>query len=50
MKPVVILALAKDLQGFVKSQQSIDKNNLIEINKKLLKMQLEVAEIMEKIV
>jgi len=49
MKPVVMYALSKELQGYIKSVQRLDRSNLLEINKRLLKMQLEVSEIMEKI-
>lgn len=49
MKPVVIYALSKELQGYVKAIQHLDSSNLVEINKKLLKMQLEVCEILDKI-
>ena len=49
MKPVVMYALSKELQGYIKSVQRLDRSSLLEINKRLLKMQLEVSEIMEKI-
>lgn len=48
MKPVVIAALSKDLQVFVRTVKNLDHASLIEINRKLLKMQLEVSEIMDK--
>ena len=48
MKPVVLLAHVKELQAFIRKVPNLDQNNLMEINKKLLKMQLEVSEIMEK--
>jgi hypothetical protein len=49
MKPVVLLAQAKDLQSYIKNVQNVDRANLLEINKRLLKMQLETSEILEKI-
>ena len=49
MKPVVMYALSKELQGYIKSVQRLDRSSLLEINKRLLKMQLEVSEIMEKV-
>ncbi|MFH0977648.1 MAG: hypothetical protein V1874_17855 [Spirochaetota bacterium] len=49
MKPVVILAQAKDLLSYVKGIQNVDRLSLLEINKRLLKMQLETSEILEKI-
>ena len=49
MKPVVVYAQAKDLQSYIKTVQSLDNVSLIEINKRLLKMQLEVAEMFGKI-
>ncbi|HNR90544.1 MAG TPA: hypothetical protein PKM65_19565 [Spirochaetota bacterium] len=48
MKPVVILALSKELQGYVRSIQHVEREHLMEINKRLLKMQLEVFETLEK--
>ncbi len=48
MKPVVLYALSKELQGYVKTIQRLDGSNLLEINKKLLKMQMEVCEILDK--
>jgi len=49
MKPVVIAALSKDLQVYVRTVQKLDQASLLEINKKLLKMQMEVFEILGKI-
>ena len=49
MKPFIIFAQSKDLQGYIKSIDKIDREKLIEINKRLLKMQLEVSESLEKI-
>jgi len=49
MKPVVLLAQAKELQGYIKKVDSVDKGTLLEINRKLLKMQLEVSENLEKL-
>ena len=49
MKPVVLLAQVKDLQSYIKDVKDIDKNNLVEINKKLVKIFSEVNENLEKI-
>jgi hypothetical protein len=49
MKPVVLLAQAKDLQSYIKTIQNLDQPTLVEINKRLLKMQIEVSEILDKI-
>lgn len=49
MKPVVMYALSKELQGYIKSIPQLDRESLLEINKKLLKMQIEVSETLEKI-
>jgi len=48
MKPVVLLAQSKDLQSYIKTIQNLDQASLVEINKRLLKMQLEVSEILDK--
>lgn len=48
MKPVVLLAQSKDLQSYIKTVQNLDQSALVEINKRLLKMQLEVSEILDK--
>jgi hypothetical protein len=49
MKPVVLLAMVKDLQGYIKEIKDLDKNNLVEINKKLIKISTEINENLEKI-
>ncbi len=49
MKPVVLLAQVKELQTYIKEIKDIDKNNLVEINKKLVKIMTEVNENLEKI-
>ena len=49
MKPVVLLAQVKDLQSYIKDIKDVDKNNLVEINKKLVKIMSEVNENLEKI-
>ena len=48
MKPILLLAQAKELQNFIKSIDNLKRDNLIEINKKLLKMLLEVSENLDK--
>ena len=49
MKPVVLAAHVKDLQIYIKDIKDLDKNNLVEINKKLVKIMSEVNENLEKI-
>ena len=49
MKPVVLLAQVKELQTYIKEIKDIDKNNLIEISKKIVKIQTEINENLEKI-
>jgi hypothetical protein len=49
MKPVVLLAQAKDLHSFIKTAANMDQQKLLEINKRLLKMQIEVSEILGKL-
>lgn len=49
MKPVVLLAQTKDLQSYIKEVKDLDKNSLVEINKKLVKIMSEVNENLEKI-
>ena len=48
MKPVVLLAQVKELQGYIKEIKDIDKNNLVEISKKLVKIMSEVNEVLKK--
>lgn len=49
MKPVVLLAQSKELSAYIKSIQDLSQDQLLEISRKLLKMQQEVMEIMEKL-
>lgn len=49
MKPVVLLAMVKDLQIYIKDIKDLDKSKLVEINKKLIKISSEVNENLEKI-
>ena len=49
MKPVVLLAQVKELQSYIKGIKDLEKNNLIEISKKLVKIQSEVNENLEKL-
>jgi len=49
MKPVVVLAQSKELSAYIKSIQDLSQDQLLEISKKLLKMQTEVMEILDKI-
>ena len=49
MKPVVLLAQVKELQNYIKEIKDIDKNNLVEISKKIVKIQTEVNENLEKL-
>jgi hypothetical protein len=49
MKPVVLAAQVKDLQNYIKEIKDLDKNNLVEIYKKLAKILSELNENLEKI-
>ena len=49
MKPVVLLAQVKELQTYIKDIKDLDKNNLVEIYKKLAKIMNEANENLEKI-
>jgi hypothetical protein len=49
MKPVVLLAQVKELQSYIKGIKDLEKNNLVEISKKLVKIQSEVNENLEKL-
>ena len=49
MKPVVLAAQVKDLQNYIKEIKDLDKNNLVEIYKKLAKIMNEANENLEKI-
>ena len=48
MKPVVLLAQSKELQNYIKSVDTLDQKSLLEINKRLLKMLMEISEYLEK--
>jgi len=49
MKPIVLQAQLKELLKYVKEINTLDTQNLVQINKKLIKIQSEVAELLEKI-
>ncbi len=49
MIPIVFQAQLKELLKYVKEIESLDSKNLIVINKKLLKIQSEVSELLEKL-
>lgn len=49
MKPVVLHAQVKELQNYIKEIKDVDRYNLVEINKKLVKIMTEVNENLEKI-
>jgi hypothetical protein len=49
MRPLVILAQSRDLQGFLRIISVLDRESLLEVNRRLLKMQMEVLESLEKI-
>ena len=49
MKPHVMTAHAKDLHAYLKTIKELDREALLSVNKRLIKMQLEVSEILEKI-
>jgi len=48
MKPLVLQAQSKELWSYIKGIGQIDQASLLEVHKKLLKMQVEVSEILEK--
>jgi hypothetical protein len=49
MKPIVLQAQVKELLTYIKSCGDLNKNSLLEINKKLLKIMTEVSENLEKV-
>jgi len=49
MKPVVLQAQAKDLHNYLKTVNNLDKNNIVEINGKLVKIMSELNENLAKI-
>ena len=49
MKPLVMYALSRELQTYIKSLKTVDLASLVEINRRLLKIQQEVAETFEKL-
>jgi len=49
VKPFVLRAQTRELYAFIKSLESLDMPALLEINTRVLKMQLEVSETMKKI-
>jgi hypothetical protein len=49
MRPIVILAQSRDLHGFLKIIGALDRESLLAINRRLLKMQMEVLESLEKV-
>jgi len=49
MKPVVLLAQVKELQTYIKDIKDLDRNNLVEIYKKLAKIMSETTENLEKV-
>jgi ribosomal protein S15P/S13E len=49
MKPIVLQAQIKELLKYIKEIDTLDTKNLVQINKKLLKIHGEVAELLEKI-
>jgi hypothetical protein len=49
MRPVVLLAQAKELHNYIRDIKDVDRNNLVEISKKLVKIMTEVNENLEKI-
>ena len=44
MQPVVLKAQSKELNAYIKCINDLNQDNLLEVQKKLLKMQLEVNE------
>jgi|GEM_PF-874232 hypothetical protein len=49
MKPVVLLAQVKDLYNYIKTVNVLDKNSIVEINGKLVKIMAELNENLAKI-
>ena len=49
MKPVVLLAQAKDLHNYIKGVNALDKNSIVEINGKIVKIMAELNESLAKI-
>ena len=49
MKAIVLQAQVKDLLNFIKASSDVDRDFLIETNKKLLKIMTEVTETLEKV-
>lgn len=49
MKPIVLQAQVKELLGFIKTCGDLNRNSLLEINKKLLKVMQEVSENLDKV-
>ena len=49
MKPIVLQAQSKELVSYIKGIDQIDQARLLEIHRKLLKMQLEVSEILNSL-
>ena len=48
MKPHVLCALTKELHAQVKSIKELDRPQLLQINRRVLKIQTEIAETLEK--
>ncbi len=48
MKPIVLQAQVKELFNYIKSSGDMNRNSLLEVNKKLLKIMLEVSESLER--
>ena len=49
MKPVVLLAQAKDLHNYIKTVNNLDKKSIVEINTKIVKIMSELNENLAKI-
>ena len=49
VKPFVLRAQTRELYGYIKSIEALDRAALLEINVRILKMQLEVSETMKKL-
>ena len=49
MKPHVLCALIRELQLYAKGVKDLDRETLLSINRRLIKIQLVVAETLEKI-
>jgi hypothetical protein len=48
MKPHILIALTKELHLYVKDIPELDRKTLLQINRRVIKIQTEIAETLEK--